>query len=73
MTNGYKIRHLSNKELAEVMRYFQMDECCFCNAKAVCERVSSCKDGFLKWLNSEVDENGLEWGGWNDKENIMNL
>ena len=62
MTNGYKIRHLSNKELAEVMRYFQMDECCFCNAKAVCERVSSCKDGFLKWLNSEVDENGLEWG-----------
>lgn len=53
---------MTNKELAEVMKYFQVDECCFCSAKADCVGMLNCKEGFLKWLNSEVDENGLEWG-----------
>ena len=56
MTNGDKIRAMSNEELAELFKKREA-ECCFCTdyVDGACLNIY-CKDGVMAYLNQEVTE-----------------
>lgn len=62
MTNGDKIRAMSNRELSEFL--FDADygeiacEVCPHRYKPTCTTENSCIDGIEAWLNSEAEDNG---------------
>ena len=49
MTNGDKIRQMSNEELAEVLNY----ECEWCMQGKYCD--TSCREGIKAYLDMEVE------------------
>lgn len=55
LTNGDRIRAMSNKELAEYMSY--ITECDDCPVNKICYESTEkkCKDMLLDWLNSPAD------------------
>lgn len=54
MTNGDKIRSMTDEELAEWLTDGH-EQCDFC-AKHLCDFDSDCVHGVLKWLKQEVSE-----------------
>jgi len=58
MTNGDKIRSMSNEELYEVI--WTVEYCRYCSKRMenYCNRTTgqSCKDGILEYLNQEATE-----------------
>ena len=52
MTNGDKIRNMTDEELAEKLR---CDSCIYQVMKSECE-LSDCDYGILAWLRKDVDE-----------------
>lgn len=58
MTNGDKIRAMSNRELAEFL--FEADyedsACVVCPHKKGFCTINGCIDGFEAWLNSEAED-----------------
>ena len=53
-TNYDRIRNMSIEEMAEFMKELVLNSCYYCVGN--CQRMDSCKDGFINWLESEVDE-----------------
>lgn len=52
MTNGDKLRQMTDEELAKIMR-----SCTFCAyLDKGCQHNGTCTQGFLEWLKQEVDE-----------------
>ena len=55
MTNGDKIRQMSDKQLLDFMCDFENCACDFCTReKYDCQ--SMCSDGYAEWLESEAKE-----------------
>ena len=54
-TNADRIRHMSDEELAEFLEKNGMCELCEHRDKENCFE-ENCKKGFLKWLQSEAEE-----------------
>ena len=52
MTNGDKIRAMTDEELATVLR---CNSCLYQNMKSECES-SDCEYGIIAWLKQEVSE-----------------
>lgn len=60
MTNGDKIRNLSDEELVIFLLDEMGIECrCCANKKTDCPCITPCTDGILKWLKQEAVEE--EW------------
>ena len=57
MTNYEKIKAMSVEEMAKWFEYMP-DDCSSCPAHVVCGVGLSCVDTLIKWLESEVEENG---------------
>lgn len=55
MTNGYKIRHMSDDDLAEWVLE-KISECELCPAYHKCDYAKSCKEAISKWLKEEEAE-----------------
>ena len=57
MTNREKFNAMTNEQMADFMdrECFNCNFCAFHFEAESCAN-SSCKDGFLKWLESEVEE-----------------
>ena len=52
-TNGDRIRHLTDEELAEMLDIYDVDEiCCYCSNQP-CN--FKCYNGIIEWLKQEVD------------------
>lgn len=52
-TNGDRIRHLTDEELAEMLDIYDVDEiCCYCSNQP-CN--NKCYNGIIEWLKQEVD------------------
>lgn len=60
MTNGDKIRAMSNRELAEFLfsADYEDSACVVCphGNKSICTAEDSCIDGYEAWLNSPAEE-----------------
>jgi hypothetical protein len=56
MTNGDKIRAMSDEELAKKLR---CDSCLYQDMKSECES-SECVHGILAWLRKEVSEDAAD-------------
>lgn len=54
MTNGDRIRSMSDEELAEAMRTSKDHMCHFCRNKYC--TLEDCRKGYLKWLKQEAEE-----------------
>lgn len=59
MTNGDKIRAMSNRELAEFLFSANYEDlaCMSCPHKKDFCTINGCIDGFEAWLNSEAEDN----------------
>lgn len=56
MTNGYKIRSMTDEELAKWSVYGDPEECKVCDSRfKVCEG-EGCFDAMLKWLKQKAEE-----------------
>jgi len=53
-TNADRIRAMSDEELAEVLNKSVCDY--YCNYTSECTLGTSCEQGILEWLKSEVKE-----------------
>lgn len=54
MTNGDKIRNMSNEELIQTL---SGSKCCMCAYKYMSNCFGeNCNDGVAKWLKQEVEE-----------------
>ena len=54
MSNADAIRNMTDEELAELLNKSACDY--YCNYKSECTFGTSCKQGILEWLKSEVKE-----------------
>lgn len=57
MTNGEKIRAMSDEEMAIEISKFNCGFCEYCPADDLCkgdEGVTSCKDALMRWLKEEA-------------------
>lgn len=52
MTNGDRIRNMSDEELAIFLDDDLFSECYDCPARDVCEDDDECSDAIMKWLGS---------------------
>lgn len=59
LTNGDKIRAMSNRELAEFLSYYKEFSCEICprNPRTCAYIKNGCEDGMIAWLNSEAEDN----------------
>ena len=56
LTNGDRLRAMSNEELAEIIT--KGNDCNYCLVHDFCEKTFyrlSCKDAWLAWLNSPAE------------------
>lgn len=56
MTNGDRIRHMSDEELADVMQ----GQCACCAYQLTGCTEKECKDGAYEWLKQEVSEDAAD-------------
>lgn len=54
MTNGEKIRQMSDEELALFLGKFEKAECLHCIYLVECNESVACECGHLGWLKSEA-------------------
>ena len=56
MTNREKINNMSNQEIAEILCNAHDFGCSSCPAYNLCEFNGITANGFIKWLESEAEE-----------------
>lgn len=65
MTNGDKVRQMTDEELADFLCTYDMCSTCLNAVEDDCGMMVVCKDGVLKFLQKDV----TFWGDiWSDKE-----
>ena len=55
-TNGDKIRNMTNEELADFLSVNAFCDCCSIHDKCDAYQEDSCKNVFIKWLQSKAEE-----------------
>ena len=60
MTNGDKLRRMTDEELAEML---QLNDCENCPEYYHNCGARMCRQAFLAWLKQEAPSDGIDWGG----------
>ena len=59
MTNGDRIRAMSDDEIAKAMKILACPDQCPCDFD-LCMKHNNCFDAWLEWLRTEAKENNAE-------------
>ena len=56
MTNGDKIRAMTDEELLEFLMGLDFEFCEYCTVRSTCSDHEGCQETILKWLKEEVND-----------------